>query len=350
MIIRSAQPEVIEYPFSELRTMITPTEKFYVRDHFPRPELNLDTWRLRIEGAVNRTVELTYKDILAMPQRSIVATLECAGNSRSFLVPPSPGVQWGLGGIGTAEWSGASLSTVLKEAGIKDNACDVILEGADQGKVDPSCGPHPQEAIHFARSLPLQKALDDDVLLAYCMNGEPLTVAHGFPVRAIVPGWYAVASVKWLTRMIVSERPFHGYFQSVDYGYWRQDQDGVSRVPITTLRVKSEIARPQAHEVLRINQDYEIFGACWVGETDIQQVEVSTDGSETWQSATFLGEAVRNAWRLWKHNWRTPPAPQKVVLYARALDGQGNSQPMYHNHNNEDYMINFCLPIEVELR
>src|SRR5262249_25075073 len=134
--------------------------------------------------------------------------------------------------------------------------------------------------IHYARSLPITKALDGNVMLAYKMNGQELTQAHGFPLRALVPGWYAMASVKWLTRVIVTDKAFGGYFQTIDYAYWHDGPDGIERVPITKMQLKAEIARPQLKEVLDANKDYEVFGACWTGEANVARVEVSTDNGK----------------------------------------------------------------------
>jgi DMSO/TMAO reductase YedYZ molybdopterin-dependent catalytic subunit len=349
MIIRSAQPQVIEFPFSELQELLTPTEKFYVRDHFPQPNLSRDNWRLRVEGAVSRAVEFRYDEILAMPARTVIVTLECAGNGRSFLTPPAHGVQWDLGGVGTAEWTGVPLATVLRKAGLRTSACDVILEGADEGEVEHNGAPAPEGKIHFARSLPLDKALDEDVLLAYRMNGQELTVSHGFPLRVIVPGWYAVASVKWLSRIIVSDHQFNGFFQTIDYGYWEDEAGETVRVPIRKLKVKAAIARPEAHERVRVDSDYDIFGACWSGESLVDRVEITTDDGNHWESAELIGEPLRNAWRLWRYKWHTPATPGSTILRARATDQNGDVQPMHSNPQYGDYMINWCLPMEIEL-
>lgn len=348
MIVRSEAPEVLEFPFAELDSVVTPSEKFYVRDHFDRPDIDLQTWRLRVEGCVSQSLELSYEDIVAMPSTTVLATLECAGNGRQFLVPAPQGVQWQLGGIGTAEWVGVPLSAILERAGLTPKASEIVFRGADCGHVDSVEKPAPPGLIHFERGVPLAKAISD-VILAYKMNGAELTPAHGFPLRVIVPGWYAVASVKWLTRILVSEHPFDGYYQSLDYTYYSRESGEAVRVPITKLHVKAEIARPQLNEVLPRDREYEIFGAAWSGESEIARVEVSTDGGGTWLEATLLGKAKPNAWRLWKFDWRTPSTPQAVTLLARATDDQGNTQPVQHNSDYADYMIHFCLPIPVRI-
>jgi DMSO/TMAO reductase YedYZ molybdopterin-dependent catalytic subunit len=257
-------------------------------------------------------------------------------------------VQWQLGGIGTAEWLGVPLSAILGRAGLSKNATEVIFRGADCGHVESAEKPAPAGLMHFERSVPIAKAMDD-VIVAYKMNGSDLTADHGFPVRVIVPGWYAVASVKWLTAITVSDEPFEGYYQSLDYTFCSRDSGKAVRVPISKLQVKAEIARPQPNELIAADQDYEIFGAAWVGESQIARVEVSTNGGGTWADATLIGTAVRNAWMLWKYTWRTPAAPGPVTLLARATDAQGNSQPVEHNPDYEDYMIHFCLPIPVRI-
>src|SRR5436190_7633678 len=182
-------------PFADLNSFQTPNELFYVRCHFPIPEIAAADWRLKIEGEVEEPFELDYAALRAMESRTVAATLECAGNNRIFLEPKVKGVQWGLGAVGNASWTGVPLSAVLEHAKLKADVVEVILEGADEGEVDKS--PKPAGKISFCRSLPASKALAD-VLLAYEMNGEKLSPTHGFPLRAIVPGWYAMASVKWL--------------------------------------------------------------------------------------------------------------------------------------------------------
>src|SRR5206468_1306099 len=233
-IVRSEDPLNLEMPFSTLDSFITPTESFYVRTHFPIPEIDKKDWRLRVEGEIGKPFEVRYEDLLKMKSRTIPITLECAGNNRNFLEPKVKGVQWGLGAVGTAEWTGVPLSVLLERAVVRSNACEVILEGADHGMLDDPKSP-PGE-LTFSRSVPLEKA-KRDVLLAYRMNGKDLPPEHGFPVRAIVPGWYAMASIKWLQRIIVSSEPFTGYYQTLDYAYWKRRGDIAELSPIAELQV-----------------------------------------------------------------------------------------------------------------
>jgi DMSO/TMAO reductase YedYZ molybdopterin-dependent catalytic subunit len=192
-IVRSEEPLNLEMPFETVESFITPTESFYVRTHFPIPAIDRDAWWLHVEGEVEKPFAINYEELVSLESLTIPVTLECAGNNRNFLEPKVKGVQWGLGAVGTAEWTGVPLSVLLDRAVVRSNAREVILEGADHGMLDDPKSP-PAE-LTFSRSVPLEKA-KRDVLLAYRMNGKDLPLEHGFPVRAIVPGWYAMASIK----------------------------------------------------------------------------------------------------------------------------------------------------------
>jgi DMSO/TMAO reductase YedYZ molybdopterin-dependent catalytic subunit len=347
LIIREQEPLNLEMPFSTLGGFITPNESFYVRCHFPVPELAAEAWRLKVEGDVEAPFELSYEELRGMEWRTIAATLECAGNNRIFLEPKVKGVQWGLGAVGNASWTGVPLSALLARARVKANAVEVILEGADEGEVDKT--PKPMGKISFCRSLPLSKA-QSDVLLAYAMNGEKLSASHGFPLRAIVPGWYAMASVKWLRRIVVTDKPFNGFYQSLDYTYWDRSGPLPTLAPLTAQQVKAEIARPENGEVISAHSTYRIHGAAWSGEADIAKVEISFDDTRTWQAAKLSGDPVKNAWRLWEYEWRTPGNAGRYTLFARATDSRGRTQSRDRSGDRGTYMINHLLPVEVEVR
>jgi DMSO/TMAO reductase YedYZ molybdopterin-dependent catalytic subunit len=281
-----------------------------------------------------------------MESKTIPATLECAGNNRIFLEPKVKGVQWGLGAVGNASWTGVPLSVLLARAKTKGRAIEVILEGADEGEVDKT--PQPSGKISFARSLPLSKACDD-VLLAYEMNGEKLTAAHGFPLRAIVPGWYAMASVKWLRRLIVTSKAFNGYYQSLDYSFWDRSGPLPTLAPLRELQVKAEIAQPENGETVPANSSVRVQGAAWSGTGEITRVEVSVDAGATWHSAQLPDSPVKNAWRLWHYDWHTPSAAGPQTLMARATDSGGNTQPFERSPDRGTYMINHVLPMTVEV-
>jgi len=345
LIIRQKDPNNLEMPFDQLADFITPTELFYIRSHFPTPELDPISYRLSIRGAARAELKLSYADIRAMPSRTCVATLECAGNSRVFLVPPAPGAQWELGAVGNAEWTGVPLSALLEDAGLVDDVCEIVLEGADRGV--PKEEPKPPGQISYARSIPRARAMERDVLIAYQMNGRDLTPDHGYPLRAIVPGHYGMASVKWLTDIVAVTQPFLGYWQTSDYGYW-DDSDGIPvRRPLAEMKLKSQIARPRVYERLEPNRPHTIFGAAWAGGTDVTEIWISLDGGASWVQGDFLDPINRHAWRRWKYEWTTPRKPGRYTLLARATGADQRVQPDSHNPNFGSYVIDHPLPIEV---
>ena len=345
LIIRQRDPKVLETPLDRVDSFLTPTELFYVRSHTPAPKLELDSYRLQIDGAVRKPFSLTYDELRSLPAETRVALLECAGNSRVFLVPQVPGAQWELGAVGNAEWTGVPLSVLLERAGLEDNACEIVLEGPDRGV--PKEGAIPPGPISYARSLPKDKALQRNVLIAYQMNGHDLTRDHGYPVRAIVPGHYGMASVKWLTRIYAVREPFQGYWQTSDYGYWDYVDGQPVRRPLGEMKIKSEIFRPTPYETLTASQPYTVFGAAWAGETEVTKVSVTADGGQTWGEAEFIDPVHRYAWRRWKLDWVTPTKPGRYTLMSRARAANGDVQPDKHDENYSSYVINHLLPIEV---
>jgi DMSO/TMAO reductase YedYZ molybdopterin-dependent catalytic subunit len=345
LIIRQKDPNNLEMPFDQLGDFITPSELFYIRSHFPAPELDVNSCRLSIRGAVRHELSLSYADIRAMPSRSSIATLECAGNGRVFLVPPAPGAQWELGAVGNAEWTGVPLAALLDRAGLTEEVCELVLEGADRGV--PKEEPKPPGPISYARSIPKKRALEPDVLIAYSMNGQELTLDHGYPLRAIVPGHYGMASVKWLTNIVATTQPFHGYWQTSDYGYWDDSSGTPVRRPLAEMKLKAQIARPRVYETLEPGRSYTIFGAAWAGGTDVTEIWVSLDGGSSWVQGHFLDPISRNAWRRWKYDWITPTRPGHYTLLARARGADQSFQPDRHNSNFGSYVIDHPLPIEV---
>ena len=298
-------------PFDQLSDFITPSELFYIRSHFPTPELDPVAFRLRIRGAVRNELSLSYADIRAMPSRKCVATLECAGNSRVFLTPPVPGAQWQLGAVGNAEWTGVPLSVLLESAGLADEVCDIVLEGADRGV--PTEEPKPPGRISYARSIPRARAMEPDVLIAYQMNGQDLTPDHGYPLRAIVPGYYGMSSVKWLTDIVAATQPFQGYWQTSDYGYW-DDSEGIPvRRPLAEMKLKSQIARPHVYERLQPGRPYTIFGVAWAGDTNVTEIWISLDGRASWVQGDFID----------------PIRPSRLAPLEIRLDYAGTTGPLY---------------------
>src|ERR1700754_372537 len=345
LTIRQKEPKNLEAPFDRIDSYLTPAELFYVRSHFAIPTLDRASYRLRIDGAVSSPLALTYEELRNMPSETRVATLECAGNSRVFLVPQVQGAQWELGAVSNAEWTGVPLRTLLERANLADDACEIVLEGADRGT--PKEEPVPPNPISYAWSLPRAKAIQPEVLIAYQMNGRDLPRDHGFPVRAIVPGHYGMASVKWVTGIQAVREPFQGYWQTTDYAYWASMDGKPVRRPLGEMQLKSEIARPRTYETLAPNQIYSVSGAAWTGETDVTEIAVITDGGRTWAQAEFLDPVRRHAWRRWKFDWLTPKEPGQYTLLARAKDAAGLIQPDKHDQNYGTYVINHPLPIDV---
>ncbi|MBX9583317.1 MAG: sulfite oxidase [Gemmataceae bacterium] len=350
LIVRMREPRNLETPPDGLLGWRTPADRFYVRSHFAVPKVDPGAYRLAVTGHVEKPLSLSLEELRRLPQVTKPLTLECAGNGRVFLTPAVQGLQWGVGAVGTADWTGVPLGAVLDRAGVKTGATEVILVGADSGTVagpPPSPGP-----IHFDRSLPLAKARRDEVLLASGMNDRPLTAAHGAPVRAVVGGWYGMASVKWLTGVIVTDRPHAGFWQTIDYSYFGR-ADGLPTLrPVTEMLPKAVVARagvgwwggdPPV-------QRFGAAGQAWAGEANVAKVEVSVDGGRTWAAAK-LGEQARPfCWRGWSHAWQDP-APRGVVeVLARCTDDRGRTQPDRRDPDRRTYMINHLVPTEVTVR
>lgn len=349
MITRQRMPDNLEFPFASLDSFLTPNERFYVRTHFEEPEIDADEWRLSVEGKVRKRLTISYDELRELPARTVTALLECSGNSRVFLKPPQSGLRWEQGAVGNAEWKGVSLSALLERAGVDAKAVDVVLEGADQGESHAANASTPGK-LAFSRSLPIVVARRPEVILAYQMNGSDLPQAHGYPVRAIVPGWYGMASVKWLKRIVVLDRPFDGYFETFMYSTWAR-RDGVATlVPVSEIEVKSQIARPTSHETVPAQSTYRVHGAAWAGEAQIAKVELSTDNGASWSAAELDSKSMPFAWRFWHYEWQTPERAGKHVLMARATDDSGRVQPMKRDDDRRDAVINHVQPITVEVR
>ena len=299
--------------------VVMPNARFYVRNHFATPSLDAADWRLSVGGLVERPLQLSLADLQNMRSQSMVATLECAGNGRSMFDPPVDGEQWHLGAVSTAEWTGVPLREVLDSAGAEAGARDVVFRGADSGVVDPSDSP-----ISFERGLSLDDARNSDALLAYAMNGEPLPVQHGFPLRLIVPGWYAVASVKWLTEIELIDTPLEAFFQTERY-YFESQRDGATvREPVRLQRVRSVITSPTADTEVDAGK-LTIRGVAWSGAAPIAGVDVSV-GDGPWQPAQLIGERRRHSWQWWELLTQVD-ASGATTLRSRATDLAGRVQP-----------------------
>jgi DMSO/TMAO reductase YedYZ molybdopterin-dependent catalytic subunit len=322
--------------------VVMPNAHFYVRNHFQIPMLDPSTWRLDVSGLVERPLRLTLRDLHNMRSQTLVVTLECAGNGRSRFAPPIEGEKWNLGAVSTAEWTGVPLVEVLDRAGMKTQAREVVFRGADAGTVAGRT-----EAIHFERSLKLDDARGSDALLAYAMNGEPLPIQHGYPLRVIVPGWYAVTSVKWLTEIEVIDHPFGGQFQTDSYFYERQRDGQVSREPVTLQRVRALITEPSAGEEVD-RGELVIRGVAWSGAAEIARVEVRVGGG-AWQEARLVGERKRHSWQWWELLTHIEQ-PGTTTVRARATDLATRTQPESPEWNRLGYGNNAIQEVPVHVR
>jgi sulfite oxidase len=345
MILRSFRFVDLESPVEYFNTWLTSVPHFFVRNHMHEPsELNADDWRLSIGGEVEKSLTLTLAELSKFEVHSVVNTLECAGNGRSLHRPQVPGVQWGKGAVGTARFSGLRLHDVLQRAGIKSTGKHVMFRGLDEvpGKVPP-----------FIRSIPIEKALDADTLIATHMNGSPLTKHHGFPARALVPGWIGAASCKWLTEIKVLESEFVGNFMNPGYRLPNQPVKPGDTVkpedthPVTALGVKSVIAGPSDGSTAKTGKVI-VHGAAWAGEADIAKVEISTDGGSTWSAAKLGHEQSHYAWRLWNYEWRGGK-PGDYTILSRATDSQGRTQPASPVWNPSGYLYNAVDQVKIHV-
>jgi sulfite oxidase len=345
MIVRSARFFDLEMPAEFFDTWITPVPHFFVRNHMHEPStLDVDTWELKVTGEVEKPLTLTFADLVRMEPHAVTNTLECAGNGRAFYSPHVPGVQWQKGAVGTARFSGPRLSDVLQRAGVKSSGKHVMFHGLDEvpGKVPP-----------FIRSIPIDKASDSDTIIAMQMNGAALTKHHGFPARALVPGWIGAASCKWLSEIKVLDKEFDGNFMKPGYrmpNHALKPGDPLnlddSHV-VTGLTVKSVIAGPVDDSTSR-SRSIHIHGAAWAGEADIAKVEVSTDAGATWQAAQLGREHSRYAWRLWSHSWKAPKAGD-YAIWSRATDSQGRIQPATAEWNPSGYLFNAYDQVKIHV-
>jgi hypothetical protein len=271
--------------------------------------------------------------------------LECAGNGRVFLVPQARGLQWGHGAVGQAKWTGVPLGAVLERAKVRAGAGDVVLVGADRGTIAEPATPG---AIHFDRGIPLAKAKKDETLLVWNMNDEPLTASHGAPLRALVGGWYGMASVKWLTKIIVLDRPHTGFWQTFDYSVWERPKEGLPQlVPVTAIQPKAVFAQLGSGAVLAAGAHL-LEGFAWAGENAVAKVEVSTDGGKNWMPAGIDPAKPFRVTR-WEVNVALrQKGPQKLLV--RCTDDKGNAQPEKRDPDRRTYMINHLVPVEVTVK
>ena len=345
MIVRSARPEDLEMPPDGFLDYITPIERFYVRSHHYEPRVDIASWRLKVDGEVGTPLTLTMEDLKKLPRAEVVAVGECAGNGRSFYRPTMPGLQWAHGSVGNGRWTGVRLADVLRKAGLKSSATEILFDGADV-----PVGTMPD----FQRTIPVKKALDPNTVLAYEMNGQTLPNQHGFPLRVVTPGWASDSWVKWITGIRVLDKEFDGFFMKTAYRHPGKPVrpgeavDPVLMHPVTSLRVKSVIATPLDGAQLPI-APIAIHGAAWAGDAGaVSAVDVSTDGGRTWLPAKLGADRSQFGWRLFSHSF-TPAKAQFYTIMARARTASGDSQPFAQEWNPSGYGWNVVHSVGVNV-
>ena len=330
-------PYNAETPLSALLDEVTDSELVYIRNHFDAPKIELADWTLQVGGLVESPQALSLSEVTALPSRVLKMTLECAGNGRVSMDPAPPGTPWGYGAVSVVEFTGTPLSNLFEPAGILDGAAEIVFHGADKG-----------EAIlgrteQYVRSLPHEVALSPDTILAWEMNGEPLTVDHGFPLRLVVPSWYGMASVKWLEKIIVRTDKFSGFFQDEQYVY--SEEEGTPKgEPVRSIRVRSLILDSTQEQDGRV----EIRGIAWSGEGAISKVEVSWDGGIEWHKAELDKPSSRFDVQRWRYLWLANESGEFSVI-SRATDNADKSQPESYVWNRGGYGNNGPYGIQISI-
>lgn len=319
MRIMSEKPLNAETPNEYLRSWITANSVFFKRNQgeIMKKPIALSNWALSIEGEVEKSLHFTFDQIIRAPKAVVTNTMECSGNGRSLLSEKATGNPWTIGGVGNAVWSGVWLKDLLRKAGLKNKAKHVAFEGLDK--------PLGSAGIKFIRSIPMEKAMSS-TLLAYEMNGEPLPLKHGYPLRALALGWTGANCVKWLQKIKVLDRPFEGFYMDKVYRVFQKGEDPETGTVVTDLNVKSIVTQPVKDDTLPAGT-VTILGAAYAGEADVERVEVSVDNGDTWDLATFIGPHERFAWRQWQYVWVVKERGTYSIM-ARATDSEGRRQPM----------------------
>ncbi len=349
LIKRTFRPPNYETPVALFRNAFTPNDAFYVRWHMGVPDVALAEWRLRIAGAAARSPrEFTHAELRRKFRwHEVAAVNQCSGSRRGLFAPHVPGVQWGYGAMGNAVWGGVRLKDVLEDAGVAAGALEVKADGAD---LPTLTGPD------FVKSLPMWKALDEDTLIAFEMNGERLSRWNGFPARLVVPGWTATYWVKALAELSVLDRPFDGFWMKTAYrvpkglfgasGFETQDTEQNS--PITAIRVNSLIVDPAPVAVLKAGRRAEIMGIAWDGGSAIRHVEVSLDRGASWRKARLGRDLGRYSWRQWRFGIE-PMRAGVLTLMARASARDGSTQPESLIANPAGYHHNVIQTMEYQI-
>jgi DMSO/TMAO reductase YedYZ molybdopterin-dependent catalytic subunit len=343
LVIRKLQPENKETPIQFIETNVIDNKLYYRRNHFLYPLLTQARYWLPVNGFVQTPRLFSMKDLLRLPSKTIKFAMECAGNKRHFFEPKVYGEQWEKGAISQGYWKGVPLKSLLDLAGLKQGAREVVVEGFDYGvRTDLD------QVVTFSRSLPLEKALHPDTIIAFEYNRQPIAFQHGYPLRLIVPQWYAMASVKWLKQITVMDTEFKGPFQSIDYVYYPNKKTNADAYPVTTLNVNSTIQKPLHLEILGTGKHI-IKGIAWTGKGVITKVEISIDNGETWSEANIQDQTNdQYGWSAWTWEWIVTEKGEYTIL-SRAADSHGRVQPALPVWNRKGYGYNAVDKVQVKI-
>jgi len=347
LILHTSRPPQLETPLHYFKQLITPNDALFVRWHIANipTSVDLHEWRLKVGGNTKKELHLSMEDIKRFEKVTYTAVIQCSGNGRSFSEPRVAGGQWKNGAMGNVTWTGVRLKDILNAAGIKAGSADVSFDGLD--------GPPLPTVPDFVKSLPIDKAMEDDIIVAYEMNGSHMPLLNGFPARLIVPGWYATYWVKSLAEITVLPKAFEGFWVKDAYripdtpcGCTPPGGAPKKTVPITRMTTRSLIIEPAENLQIPRNTPVEIMGIAFSGGYSIREVIVSVDGGRTWEEAELGKDMGRYAWIQWKYRWR-PYKPQKYTLMAKATNSVGESQPFEGLWNPGGYLWNKVEKTEV---
>jgi DMSO/TMAO reductase YedYZ molybdopterin-dependent catalytic subunit len=347
MILLTSRPPQLETPLQVFKELITPNDSLFVRWHISNipTSVDLTQWRLKVGGNTEKELLLSMDDLKKMEKISYTAVIQCAGNGRSFFDPRVPGGQWENGAMGNVTWTGARLKDVLSAAGVKAGSIDISFNGLDSAPLP--------KVPDFVKSLPVDKALEDDIMVAYEMNGQPLTMLNGFPARIIVPGWYATYWVKSLSDIMVLAEPFEKFWMKPAYripdnacGCVEPGGSPKKTIPINRMTTRSLIIDPSDKKSISANKPVEVMGVAFSGGYGIKDVIVSVDGGKTWNEARLGGDKGKYSWVQFFYPWK-PSKPGKYTLMARATNSIGESQPFDSLWNPSGYLWNKIEKINV---
>ncbi|MEH7382033.1 sulfite oxidase [Bacillus sp. JJ1533] len=343
LLTRCLLPENQETPIQFINANIIDNKLFYRRNHFYYPTLSYSNFWLPINGIVSKPLLLSMQDILQLPSKTIQVVLECSGDKRNLFEPRVFGEQWEKGAISQGYWKGVPLRILLEFSGIKKEAKEIVVEGYDFGERTDL-----NKVFTYARSLPIEKALHPDTIIAYEYNNRPIPFKHGYPLRLIVPQWYAMASVKWIKQISVIDSNFTGPFQTIDYVYYPNKENNKDAFPVTTINVNSTIQRPLDMEVLNTGKHL-IKGIAWTGKGFITKLEISVDGGVTWLNANLEPiKKDRYGWQSWSYEWTISQKGEYVIM-SKATDSYGRTQPNTPFWNRKGYGYNAFDKINVKV-